>query len=100
MKAEKINELIDWAKEIDIKRVDVYDYKDMSEELLDDYLEFDGMCNDEWEEIICTTYKNIEWKEWYSCVVNRCCRQSFNTPEELAHYIWELYDRAIEILSD
>lgn len=103
MKAEKINELIWWAEWKDISWKNggedyLYLYRSVSEEILDWLLDFDEAQDGGGTYIICSVYKNIEWKEWYSCIVSRECLWWFNTPEEFAKYVAKLYDRAMEIL--
>lgn len=104
MKAEKINELYDWAEGKDIKwqggESYLFFYRSVSEELLEGLLDFDE-CHDDWGYyIICSVYKNIEWKQGYSCVVNRDCQWGFNDIRDFVLYIAKLYDRAMEILDD
>lgn len=103
MKAEKINEIIEWAKQEDINPDSMYDcrrmYSQVSEELLEDELAFDVCAEDGGDYLICTTYVNIPGKEWFSAVVSRDVNWWWDTPENFAHYVAKLYERAMEIQS-
>lgn len=102
MKAEKINEIIDWAEQEDLNPDADRECLDLlrraSDELLDGELEFDINDNkNDGEYIFCTTYVDIPWKEGFSAVVNWDVLWWYETPEKFAHELWELYDRAMEI---
>lgn len=103
MKAEKINEIIEWAKQEDINPDSICDcrrmYTQVSEDLLEDELAFDVCAEDGGDYLICTTYVNISGKEWFSAVVSRDVTWWWDAPENFAHYIAELYERAMEIQS-
>ena len=103
MKAEKVNELIDWAKGRDINPDSIFEtramYSDVSYDLFDWALDFDVCTEESGSYIICSYYVNIEWKQWFSAVVSRDCSWWYGTPEDFAHELWELYDRAMEIQS-
>ena len=105
MKAEKINELYEWVEWEDINPDSINDcldmYKRMSEDLFEWELEFDIVDDHyNWAYLICSVYKNIEWKEWYSCIVSRDVVRGFDTPQNFVKYVAELYDRAMEILDN
>lgn len=102
MKAEKINEIIDWAKDEDLNPDWDYECLDLhrraSEELLDGELEFDINDNrNDWAYIFCTTYVEVPWKEGFCAVVNWDVLWWYDTPERFAKDMAELYDRAMEI---
>lgn len=102
MKAEKIDEIIEWVKQEDINPSNFDDwlflFRDVSDEFLEWELDFDIGDGWDWHYIFCTVYKDVEWKQGYSCVVDRDVVWWFDTPENFAKYVAELYDRAMEIL--
>ena len=103
MKAEKINELYEWVEWEDLNPEEDIDslemYRRVSDDILDGTLEFDIVDNkSDGEYIICSVYKDVEWKEWYSCIVNRDVLWCFATPRDFVRYVASLYDRAMEIL--
>lgn len=104
MKAEKIFKLFDWCED---KVIDsdgweeaLSMFRQVSEEVLDGLLGFDAVEDWWWQDIVCTVYKNIKGKEWYSCVVNWSCKWYFKNEKQFVKYIVQLYDRAMEILDN
>lgn len=104
MKAQKINEIIDWAEWKNINLAWIHDClsicREVSQDILDWLLDFDMAQDDGWHYMICSVYKNIEWKQGYSCIINWDVIRWRDTPENFAKYIAKLYDRAMEILDD
>lgn len=105
MKAEKINELYDWLEGKDIRWSNDTEsylqlYQDMSKEIFDGLFDFDELWSSGEAYFICTVYKNIEWKQGYSCVVDWECEWGFDDEKDFVLYIAKLYDRAMEILND
>lgn len=103
MKADKVNELYDWTDKEELNPDSIWEmlrvYRRVSDDVFEWELSFDIVEYDEtWSGIMCSVYKNIEWKEGYSCVVNWECYRWFDSPKSFVKYIAELYDRAMEIL--